>query len=126
MSNTLQGIVYLTPEQYEILVSEGAITANGKTISYNKNTLYITKAGDKLSNAEVLIGNTAPTTSTVAALGQLYLDTTDKKVYQCVAIDGDTYEWHTLGADGGNTIDLEVLRTEINASLPKVKIFEEE
>lgn len=46
MSNILQGIVYLTPEQYEALVNDGHITANGKTIAYNKNTLYITKAAN--------------------------------------------------------------------------------
>lgn len=47
--------------------------------------------------ATVAQGNTlaasAPTTSTVGVLGQLYTDTTDMHTYQCTAISGDTYTW---------------------------------
>lgn len=36
---------------------------------------------------------TAPTTSTVGVLGQLYTDTTNMHTYQCTAISGSTYIW---------------------------------
>lgn len=47
--------------------------------------------------ATVAQGNTlatsAPTTSTVGVLGQLYTDTTNMHTYQCTAISGGTYTW---------------------------------
>lgn len=39
------------------------------------------------------LANTAPTTSTVGVLGQLYTDTTNMHTYQCTAISSDTYTW---------------------------------
>ena len=39
------------------------------------------------------LSTTAPTTSTVGVLGQLYTDTTNMHTYQCTAISGDTYTW---------------------------------
>lgn len=39
------------------------------------------------------LSDTAPTTSTVGVLGQLYTDTTNMHTYQCTAISGDTYTW---------------------------------
>ena len=39
------------------------------------------------------LATTAPTTSTVGVLGQLYTDTTTMHTYQCTAISGDTYTW---------------------------------
>lgn len=39
------------------------------------------------------LATTAPTTSTVGVLGQLYTDTTSMHTYQCTAISGDTYTW---------------------------------
>ena len=47
--------------------------------------------------ATVAQGNTlatsAPDTSTVGVLGQLYTDTTNMHTYQCTAISGSTYTW---------------------------------
>ena len=47
--------------------------------------------------ATVAQGNTlsssAPTTSTVGVLGQLWTDTTNMHTYQCTAISGSTYTW---------------------------------
>lgn len=53
----------------------------------------------------VLSGTSAPTTTTVGAVGQFYLDTTNKKLYQCVSVqtqtvdevDTSTYEWQEVG-----------------------------
>lgn len=39
------------------------------------------------------LATTAPTTSTVGVLGQLYTDTTTMHTYQCTAINGNTYTW---------------------------------
>jgi len=39
------------------------------------------------------LSTSAPTTSTVGVLGQLYTDTTNMHTYQCTAISGSTYTW---------------------------------
>ena len=66
------------------------------------NTAYRVIGGvhdgvDAHDAATVAQGNTlatsAPTTSTVGVLGQLYTDTTNMHTYQCTAISGDTYTW---------------------------------
>lgn len=46
-----------------------------------------------------IIEETAPTTTTVGVVGQLYLDSTTKILYQCVAINIEdlTYEWKQIG-----------------------------
>lgn len=54
--------------------------------------------GQELNDAATVAqGNTlatsAPTTSTVGVLGQLYTDTTNMHTYQCTAISGSTYTW---------------------------------
>lgn len=70
----------------------------------------------KVQNAEingtpaygVLSGTSAPTTTTVGAVGQFYLDTTNKQLYQCMSItqesvdevDTNVYEWQEVGGGG--------------------------
>lgn len=46
-----------------------------------------------------IIETTAPTTSTVGMVGQLYLDTSTKTLYQCVEVDTTTpsYTWKAVG-----------------------------
>lgn len=72
-----------------------------ESVLYN-NTGYrkITNVydGQELHDAATVAqGNTlstsAPTTSTVGVLGQLYTDTTNMHTYQCTAISGSTYTW---------------------------------
>lgn len=41
--SNLQGFIYLTNTQYAELVANGSITVNGTTITYNKDTIYITE-----------------------------------------------------------------------------------
>lgn len=74
-----------------------SITASGYN---NTNYRLISGVHDGQSAhdaATVAQGNTlattAPTTSTVGVLGQLYTDTTNMHTYQCTAISGDTYTW---------------------------------
>lgn len=58
--------------------------------------------------AEIMIvSNTAPTTATVGALGDLYKDTSTGTIYKCTAVDSSTpaYTWSEFGAGGGETID---------------------
>lgn len=58
-------------------------------------------------NARIAKGAGAPTTSTEGAVGGLYEDTTNGKLYICTAItpgtdpDPDTYTWEEVGAGGG-------------------------
>lgn len=45
----------------------------------------------------VLDGASAPATSTAGTLGQFYLETSTPALYQCTAIDGETYTWTEIG-----------------------------
>ncbi len=47
---------------------------------------------EQMYKNSVLTGTTAPTTSTVGAVGQLYLDTVAKVLYQCMT-QGPVYTW---------------------------------
>lgn len=54
--------------------------------------------GQSLHDAATLaqgntLSTTAPTTSTVGVLGQLYTDTTNMHTYQCTGISGGVYTW---------------------------------
>lgn len=55
-------------------------------------------------SAVVLKGVTAPTTATVGAVGQFYLDTVMKALYQCKAVDVGVYTWENVVADPVGTI----------------------
>ena len=48
--------------------------------------------GATVAQGNLLVGS-APTTSTVGVLGQLYTDTSSMHTYQCTAISGNTYTW---------------------------------
>lgn len=69
----------------------------------------------------VLSGTSAPTTSTVGAVGQFYLDTTNKQLYQCVSItqesvddvDTNVYEWTNLSQSGVSQEDFDNLVNNI-------------
>ncbi len=52
-------------------------------------------------------GSGAPTSSTVGAIGQLYLDTGAGKMYQCTAIKGSAYTWLPLIKTETWTFELE-------------------
>ena len=64
-------------------------TSQYDALSANQGTVLkglIEKQGNTLSTS-------APTTSTVGVLGQLYTDTTNMHTYQCTAVSGSTYTW---------------------------------
>ena len=96
------GKVELSEEQYNTLIVEGKVEVNGKIIEYNDNTEYETPD----TSYSVKQGTSAPTTTTVGAVGQFYLDTTNKKLYQCMSItqetvddvDTNVYEWNKVGS----------------------------
>ena len=64
-----------------------------QTTGSSTTDLMSQKATTDAINAMAVVKNTAPTTSTVGVLGQLYTDTTDMHTYQCTAISGNTYVW---------------------------------
>ena len=68
----------------------------------------INEVNGKIEN-RVQTGNSAPISSTVGIVGQLYEDTTNGKLYQCTAIDNTdpqnpSYTWTEVGAGGGGTL----------------------
>ena len=70
-------------------------------------------------------GTSAPTTSTVGTIGQKYLNTTTKDLYECIGISGNSYTWKQIykwvAADSkyylvdadGDEIDVSALESEI-------------
>lgn len=79
----------------------------------------------------VLSGTSAPTTSTVGAVGQFYLDTTNKQLYQCMSItteniddvDTNVYEWEKV--DNGTTVNVNnIAQSSLNFdSDPQAQIY---
>ena len=79
-------------------VNIGAGISGGGYNSTNYRVLGGVYDGQNVHDAATVAqGNTlatsAPTTSTVGVLGQLYTDTTGMHTYQCTAISGSTYTW---------------------------------
>ena len=80
---------------------------NDNIYNYNNHTLTVQNAEiDGTPAYGVLSGTSAPTTTTVGAVGQFYLDTTNKQLYQCMSItqesvdevDTNVYEWSKIGS----------------------------
>lgn len=80
---------------------------NDNIYNYNTHTLTVQNAEINGTPAYgVLSGTSAPTTTTVGAIGQFYLDTTNKQLYQCMSItteniddvDTNVYEWNKVGS----------------------------
>lgn len=53
MSDYTKKIVYLSQEQYETLKSNGTITINGTTVTYNENDLYVTPQADPVTDIQI-------------------------------------------------------------------------
>lgn len=51
-----------------------------------------------LNVSSTLSGSSVPTTATVGALGQVYIDTANKIPYMCVEINNGTYTWVAIAA----------------------------
>ena len=46
-------IVYLSKAQYQTLVSEGSITVDGTTVTYNENDLYVTPQSEPITDVQI-------------------------------------------------------------------------
>ncbi len=68
------------------------ITAGWNLFLVRHPFAILLQAADK-EDLTTITGHAAPTTSTKGAVGQLYLDIPDKRMYKCVAVDGQTYTW---------------------------------
>lgn len=83
------------------VAGEFNIGDRSSTYGYNSSAYRLLSGlydGQTAHDAATLAqGNTlatsAPTTSTVGVLGQLYTDTTNMHTYQCTAINGSQYTW---------------------------------
>lgn len=91
---------------------------NDNIYNYNTHTLTVNNIEQNGTPAYgVLSGTSAPTTTTVGAVGQFYLDTTNKKLYQCMSItqesvdevDTNVYEWSNLSESGVSQTDFDNL-----------------
>ena len=92
---------------------------NGDNI-YKTDTHTLTVQNAEINGTPaygVLSGTSAPTTTTVGAVGQFYLDTTNKQLYQCMSIttetidevDTNVYEWTNLSESGVSQTDFDNL-----------------
>lgn len=66
-----------------------------KPDAFNDNAEVI---DEQLYKSSVLTGTTAPTTSTAGAVGQFYLDTAAKILYQCMT-QGSVYTWQPVSTE---------------------------
>ena len=123
-----------TTNQYGIAIGANAsVKADygiqlGRGSNTEANTLYVglsSSSNYKLLNADgtipasrlaeiMIVSDTAPTTATVGALGDLYKDTSTGTIYKCTAVDSETpsYTWSEFGT-GIDTSDLAKL-SELN------------
>ena len=89
-----------------------------RSIEQNGNPVYA-----------VLQGTTAPDTTTVGAVTQFYLNTTDKKLYQCKSIttsetdSTSTYEWQEVGGGSSGTKKYQHNVDFTNSSNYNLKIY---
>lgn len=99
--NNYNGSVSLGSYTHTSSVGEVNIGSSNSNFGYN-NTNYRLVTGvhdgqNAHDAATVAQGNTlstsAPDSSTVGVLGQLWTDTTNMHTYQCTAISGSTYTW---------------------------------
>lgn len=96
-----RGAVALGAYSMANAVGEMNVGSTNTSYGYNDTNYRLIRGvhdGQSAHDAATLAqGNTlatsAPTTSTVGVLGQLYTDTTNMHTYQCTAISGDTYTW---------------------------------
>lgn len=67
-----------------------------------------------------ITGSGAPTTTTVGAVGLLYMNTNNGDVYKCTAVSGSTYTWAPMenaSSDSGGNADQSGLSAEASALL---------
>ncbi len=58
MSEYSKRMIYLTQEQYDELIQNSTITANGTTITYNANDIYVTPQADPAIHSYTISGAT--------------------------------------------------------------------
>ena len=104
-SSVALGAKSTTSIQGEVSIGGSSLGTDGyNNTSYRKITNVYD--GENAHDAATLAqGNTlassAPTTSTVGVVGQLYTDTSTGKLYHCTAVSGSTYTWEEVGGGGG-------------------------
>jgi hypothetical protein len=64
-----------------------------KPDAFNDNAEVI---DNQMYKNSVLTGTSTPTTSTVGAVGQFYIDTAGSILYQCFTVSGNTYTWNKI------------------------------
>ena len=99
--NPMRNYRPIVPSMFDYTLKK-SITTNNETLTESEKTNAQTWLG-----LNTLTGSTAPTTSTVGRVGQIYIDTTNNKTYQCTTITGDggdpevfTYTWEQLVRSG--------------------------
>lgn len=75
----------------------------------------------KIDGLAVLKGTTAPTTATVGIIGQFYLDTEAKMLYQCVSAEDGVYGWFNITLDSSIGLSPDVATAFGLTGNPQVK-----
>ena len=75
----------------------------------------------KIDGSAVLKGTTAPTTATVGIIGQFYLDTESKMLYQCVSAEDGVYGWFNITLDSSIGLSPDVAAALGLTGNPQVK-----
>lgn len=68
---------------------EAAITEHNASGSAHNDIRNLANS----KSPKALVGSSAPTTTTVGEVGQLYINTSDGSIYVCTAVSGSSYTW---------------------------------
>lgn len=90
-------------------IEQGSAFAFRNVINNNFNELdeNVQVVNTDINNLKVLSGNNQPTESTKASKGQMYLDTSNGKMYYCSNVQENNYTWKLISNFSGNYEDLE-------------------
>lgn len=85
---------------------------------------YLNLSGETVKEIPCILGKGAPTSSTAAAVGMLYMDTVTGDVYKCTAVSGDMFTW--VAFRGGGNVELaQSLEGNDEDKAPSVKAVNE-
>lgn len=104
VTGKIAGSGTMTSTTFGYTAYTGGITVYSSTGQSTTGVMSQKAVTDLAGTLETLTGSGAPTTSTVASVGQFYMDTTTGNVYVCTDDTSSTYTWDAVA--GGTTFSV--------------------
>lgn len=97
---------------------EDNLMQNGKLVKWNSSTLQLeTDDGNEVIKSTYLTGTQKPISSTVGFVGQLYINTSNNRIYQCTSIENGIYNWILITDKIPTTLEEYEQLTEIESDV---------